>query len=66
MAGRTTIAIAHRLSTIQQADQICILEAGKVVDQGTQQALLDQEGLDSELFIQQQGKHQAEQNLDGK
>ncbi|EFQ98079.1 leptomycin B resistance protein pmd1 [Nannizzia gypsea CBS 118893] len=42
---RTTIAIAHRLSTIQNADLICVLDHGKVVEQGTYSQLLNKKGL---------------------
>ena len=40
MKGRTTIVIAHRLSTIEMADQIVVMEAGQVKEQGTHDELL--------------------------
>lgn len=54
--GRTTIAIAHRLSTIMHADQIFVLQAGQIVEQGTHSELLALDGLYSSLF-QQQSEH---------
>lgn len=41
--GRTTITIAHRLSTIKNADRICVLQSGKVVERGTHESLLKNE-----------------------
>ena len=45
MKGRTSVVIAHRLSTIRNADQILVLQSGKVEESGTHQSLMDLKGL---------------------
>ena len=44
MAGRTVLVIAHRLATVQEADQIVVLDQGRVVDRGTHDALMQRGG----------------------
>ncbi|QFU81723.1 ABC transporter ATP-binding protein [Natronorubrum aibiense] len=53
---RTTFAIAHRLSTIKDADQILVLEDGRIVERGTHEQLLDNDGLYSHLWGVQAGE----------
>lgn len=48
--GRTAFVIAHRLSTIKNADSIVVLQAGQIVEQGTHQELLRQEGFYASLY----------------
>lgn len=48
--GRTSIIIAHRLATIQNADQILVMDDGKIVERGTHQQLLQQEGYYHNLY----------------
>lgn len=54
MENRTTVVIAHRLSTIQSADKIVVVEAGKVVEEGTHQELIANQGLYKRLIDMQQ------------
>jgi ATP-binding cassette subfamily B protein/subfamily B ATP-binding cassette protein MsbA len=58
MKGRTTFIIAHRLSTIRKADQIIVLENGRIVEQGTHTELLNNKGLYSSLYQIQFGQPQ--------
>ncbi|MCA1720284.1 MAG: ABC transporter ATP-binding protein/permease [Actinobacteria bacterium] len=53
LAGRTSLVIAHRLSTIREADQILVVEEGRVVEQGRHDELLDRGGLYAELYATQ-------------
>ncbi|SCM88254.1 Uncharacterized protein BWAI21_03711 [Bacillus mycoides] len=51
--GRTTIAIAHRLSTIQDADQIFVMYEGEIIERGTHQELLSEQGLYYNMYLLQ-------------
>ncbi len=53
MDGRTAFVIAHRLSTIQQADQLLVIDDGRLVEQGTHDSLLAQKGFYYNLFMRQ-------------
>ena len=53
LQGRTAFVIAHRLSTITHADLILVLDAGRIVEQGTHQQLLDQGGLYNRMVVLQ-------------
>ncbi len=55
MQGRTTFVIAHRLSTIRRADQILVVEAGRIVEHGTHQELYAARGRYYELYTKQHG-----------
>jgi ATP-binding cassette subfamily B protein len=59
--SRTTIMIAHRLSTIVNADQIIVLDDGRVAERGTHEELLDRGGLYAELWDRQIAERLAEQ-----
>lgn len=53
MKGRTTFVIAHRLSTIRKADQILVIESGKIFEQGTHDQLIAKQGRYYDLFTYQ-------------
>ena len=50
MSGRTSIVIAHRLSTIQNADNILVLDHGKIVEEGNHNELMAKNGYYSQLY----------------
>lgn len=55
MSHRTSLVIAHRLSTIQHADEIVVIEEGKIIERGTHQDLIKKEGLYKKLSLIQNG-----------
>ncbi len=55
MSGRTTLVIAHRLATIVNADNIIVMDQGRVIDSGSHQELLDNGGLYAKLAAMQFG-----------
>ena len=62
---RTTIIIAHRLSTIVDADEIVVLDAGRVAERGTHNMLLRQQGLYAEMWARQQAEVDEEEETVG-
>lgn len=55
MLGKTVIAIAHRLSTIAALDRLVVIDEGRIIEQGTHQALLDKNGVYAKLWAHQTG-----------
>jgi ABC-type multidrug transport system fused ATPase/permease subunit len=55
MRGRTTFVIAHRLSTIRRADQILVIEAGRIIERGTHESLYAAGGRYYDLYTKQHG-----------
>ena len=58
--GRTTLIIAHRLSTVMNADEILVLDAGRIVERGAHRALLERNGLYAQMWALQQQQNLIE------
>ncbi|NQV21672.1 MAG: ATP-binding cassette domain-containing protein, partial [Rhodospirillales bacterium] len=65
MEGRTTVIVAHRLLTVLDADDIYVLDAGRVVEHGTHQELLKQGKVYAELYALQASEQPAVVAIDG-
>ncbi|MBN3959671.1 ABC transporter ATP-binding protein [Nostoc sp. NMS8] len=55
LQGRTSFVIAHRLSTVTQADQVLVIQQGQIVEQGTHNELVNQQGVYANLYALQLG-----------
>jgi ATP-binding cassette, subfamily B, bacterial len=64
LVGRTSIVIAHRLSTIRKADQILVIEAGRIAERGTHDELLATGGIYNELYRTQFADPNADESKD--
>ncbi len=64
LAGRTSLVIAHRLSTVRGADQIVVVDGGRIVERGRHHELLARGGLYSELYTTQFASQEGELNED--
>jgi ATP-binding cassette, subfamily B, bacterial MsbA len=53
MKNRTSIVIAHRLSTIQHADEILVIQQGEIVERGSHESLMKEEGMYNKLIMMQ-------------
>jgi ATP-binding cassette subfamily C protein len=50
LQNRTTLIIAHRLSAVKQADRVLVFDAGKIIDEGNHQELINRDGLYRDLY----------------
>jgi len=62
-AGRTTLVIAHRLSTVMNADEILVLDQGRIVERGTHRSLLEMNGAYAQMWALQQQEEEEQSTL---
>jgi ABC-type multidrug transport system fused ATPase/permease subunit len=62
LEGRTSLVIAHRLSTVREADQILVVDGGRIVERGTHEELVSAGGLYAELY-RTQFRNQPERSV---
>ncbi|KKI89854.1 ABC transporter [Bacillus sp. SA1-12] len=60
MEGKTAIIVSHRISTIRKADQIIVLDGGRIAEQGTHESLLREKGIYHKMHMQQSNELSAE------
>ena len=58
LKGKTTLIIAHRLSAVKQADRVYVFEDGHIIEQGSHDELINNNGLYSRLHSQHSGRHE--------
>jgi ATP-binding cassette subfamily B protein len=66
LAGRTSLVIAHRLSTVREADQLLVIDDGRIVERGTHASLLAENGLYAELYRTQFADQESEEQSAGR
>jgi ATP-binding cassette subfamily B multidrug efflux pump len=65
LLGRTSFVIAHRLSTIRNADQVLVLDQGRIIERGTHNSLMAQRGFYYDLYMSQFRRQAEEERSTG-